>query len=121
MTTTSTASKAGKDPKVDVKERPHGLARVSEQEFYHLTALIRDCLHEAEACVEKVHTSASERFLDFDGQKSEPLDFLALSRNLGDAHDCLILAVQHLDDLRFGTHSRVLNSTLEVIGVFCDR
>jgi hypothetical protein len=121
MTTTSTASKTAKDPKLTVEERPRGLPRVSEKEFYHLTALIRDCLHEAGACVETVHESARERFLDFDGQKSEPLNCDGLVRELLSAHDCLIIAIQHLDDLRFGPYTRVLRSPLEVVGVLFDR
>ena len=93
--------------------------RVQEDEFYHLTALIRDCLREVDVAVSKVHSKASERFTDFYGEsKSEPLDFCELGTELLEARDCLIIALQHLDDLRLGGYTRVLNSPWEVTGVF---
>jgi hypothetical protein len=66
MTATSTtrADKAAGDNPTDVKERPHGITRVCEEEFYHLTALINDCLDEAGFFVRKVHDKASVRFTD---------------------------------------------------------
>src|SRR5437660_1732575 len=98
MTTSSTASKAGNDNKVSVQERPHGITRVCEDEFYHLTALINDCLDEAGVFVRKVHNKAGERFTDYRGEKNtEPLDMSALAEELLQAHDCLIIALQYLD------------------------
>lgn len=122
MTINSTASKAGNDKKVSAQERPRGLMRVQEDEFYHLTALIRDCLREADITVNKVNSKASERFTDFHGEnKTEPLDFCQLATELLDARDCLVIALQHLDDLRFGGYDRVLMSPWEVTGVFSRR
>jgi hypothetical protein len=119
MTTNSNANKAGKDEKVTVKERPRGIVRVQEDEYYHVTALIRDCLHEADVTVNKVHSRASERFTDFHGEnETEPLDFCELGTELLDARDCLVVALQHLDDLRLGGYTRVLNGPWEVVGVF---
>ena len=119
MTTNSTASKAGNDKKANAQERPRGILRVQEDEYYHLTTLIRDCLREADVTVSKVQTKASERFTDFHGEnKTEPLDFCELGEELLEARDCLIIAIQHLDDLRLGGYTRILNSLWEVIGVF---
>jgi len=50
MTATSTASTAGDDKTAadgGRKECEHGMARAREEECYHLTNLIRDCLDEA--------------------------------------------------------------------------
>jgi hypothetical protein len=119
MTTNSTASKAGNDKKVSVQERPRGIVRVQEDEYYHMTALIRDCLREADITVSKVHKKASERFTDFHGEDgTEPLDFCELGTQLLEARDCLVLALEHLDDLRLGGYARILRSSWEVIGVF---
>ena len=119
MTMNSTASKAGNGKKVNVQERPRGIARVEEDEYYHMTALIRDCLREADITVSKVHSKASERFTDFHGEDgTEPLDFCELGAQLLEARECLVLALEHLDDLRLGGYTRVLRSSWEVIGVF---
>lgn len=119
MTTNSTASKAGNGKKVSVQERPRGIVRVEEDEYYHMTALIRDCLREADITVSKVHSKASERFTDFHGEDgTEPLDFCELGAQLLEARECLVLALEHLDDLRLGGYTRVLRSSWEVIGVF---
>jgi hypothetical protein len=119
MTMNSTASRAGNGKKVSVQERPRGIVRAQEDEYYHMTALIRDCLREADITVSKVHSKASERFTDFHGEDgTEPLDFCELGAQLLEARECLVLALQHLDDLRFGGYSRVLNGPWEVISVF---
>ena len=119
MTTNSTASRAGNGKKVSVQERPRGIVRVEEDEYYHMTALIRDCLREADTTVSKVHSKASERFTDFHGEDgTEPLDFCELGAQLLEARECLVLALEHLDDLRLGGYIRVLRSSWEVIGVF---
>ena len=79
--TNSTASKAGNDKKANAQERPRGILRVQEDEYYHLTMLIRDCLREADVTVSKVQTKASERFTDFRGEnKTEPLGLLRARR-----------------------------------------
>ena len=119
MTTNSTASKAGNGKKVSVQQRPRGIVRVEEDEYYHMTALIRDCLREADITVSKVQSKASERFTDFHGEDgTEPLDFCELGAQLLEARECLVLALEHLDDLRLGGYTRVLRSSWEVIGVF---
>jgi hypothetical protein len=41
----------------------------SEDECYHLTALIETCLQEAEHLVRKVHSKAFNRSIDHDGTK----------------------------------------------------
>jgi hypothetical protein len=118
MTTNSTATRAGNGKKISVQERPRGIIRVQEDEFYHLTALIRDCLREADIMVNKVHSKAADRFTDFHGEnKTEPLDFSELGQQLFEARDCLVLGLQHLDDLRLGGCTRLLNGPWEVVGV----
>jgi hypothetical protein len=119
VTTNSAASKAGNGKKGNVQERPRGIVRAQEDEYYHMTALIKGCLHEAEITLSKVHDKASERFTDFHGEnETEPLDFCELGAQLLEARDCLVLALEHLDDLRLGGYTRVLRSSWEVIGVF---
>lgn len=56
---------------------------------------------------------------DYRGEKNtEPLDMSTLAEELLQARDCLVVALQHLDDLRFGGYDRVLRGPWEVIGVF---
>jgi hypothetical protein len=118
MTTNSTASKAGNAKKDRGQERPYGFLRVQEDEYYHLTSLVRDCLREADVIVGKAHCKASERFTDFNGENgTESLDFCELDGDLLEARDCLAVALQHIDNLRLGGCIRVLRGPGEVTSV----
>jgi hypothetical protein len=101
MTTTTTTGKADDKPETadSTKGRSHGVERVREEECYHLTALIKNCLDEAGSLISDVQQQAQERYLDFRGEKTEPLDFTQISQRLRQVADCAIIALFHLEVL----------------------
>jgi hypothetical protein len=97
-TTTRTASNGVADINKRVPaQREHGRARLREDECYHLTNLIKDCLDEAEHLVRKVHGKAFNRNLDYDGTKgTAPLDTDEATQVLNEARECAQAAVLYL-------------------------
>lgn len=78
-------------------QREHGMNRLREEECYHITNLITDCLNEAEHLVRKVSGKAQGRILDFDGSKgTKPLDRDEARGTLNEAYDCASLALTYL-------------------------
>ena len=66
-TATKVASNGDTTEKHQPAQREHGMNRLREDECYHITSLIGDCLSEAEHLVRKVHGKVQGRFLDHDG------------------------------------------------------
>ncbi len=96
-TTTATAasdsSTAGDTPAV----REHGITRLREEETYHLTALVRDALNEAERLTTEVNNQSMNRYRDYSGDKgTEPLDRDDAWRRLTEARDCAQVAIDYL-------------------------
>ena len=78
-------------------QREHGLNRLREEECYHLTTLIRECLDEAGHLVRKVHGKAYNRTLDYDGSKgTAPLDRAEAQRILTEACGCAAVAIEYM-------------------------
>jgi len=78
-------------------QREHGRNRLREQECYHLTSLIEDCLSEAEHLVKKVHNKVYNRVLDYDGSKgTQPLDRAEARQLFEEAYDCASLALTYI-------------------------
>ena len=78
-------------------QREHGRNRLREQECYHLTSLIEDCLREAEHLVKKVHNKVYNRVLDYDGSKgTQPLDHAEARQIFEEAYDCASLALTYI-------------------------
>ncbi|GEM_PF-4671841 len=103
MTATSTASTAGDDKTAadgGRKECEHGMARAREEECYHLTNLIRDCLDEAGHLVGKVNAEVTARYADWSGaENSQPLDYAEIGRIVAEAHDCASMALGYFRSL----------------------
>ncbi len=71
--------------------------RLREDECYHITSLITDCLSEAEHLVRKVHSKIQGRVLDYDGSKgTQPLDRDEARKILDEAYDCASLALTYI-------------------------
>ena len=102
MTSTTTASVASNGGNTTTQkhvpaQREHGINRLREEECYHLTNLIGDCLGEAEHLVKKVHNKAFNRVMDHDGSKgTKPLDRDDINATLQEAYDCTSLALAYL-------------------------
>jgi hypothetical protein len=96
-TKTKAASSGDTTEKHIPAQREHGMNRLREEECYHLTNLINDCLNEAEHLVRKVHGKAQGRVLDYDGSKgTKPLDRDEARKTLNEAYDCASLALTYL-------------------------
>ena len=97
----STATKAATNGEPTDKRTPvqreHGMNRLREDECYHITSLINDCLSEAEHLVRKVHGKVQGRVLDYDGSKgTKPLDREDARKTLNEAYDCASLALTYI-------------------------
>jgi hypothetical protein len=78
-------------------QREHGIDRLREEECYHLTGLVDECLREAEHLVKKIHNKAFNRTLDHDGTKgTQPLDRAEVVKTLNEAYDCAALALAYI-------------------------
>ena len=94
---TKAASNGEPTDKHTLAQREHGMNRLREDECYHITSLITDCLNEAEHLVRKVHGKSQGRVLDYDGSKgTQPLDRDEARKTLGEAYDCASLALTYL-------------------------
>ena len=98
MTTTAEAASNGSDTTADAPaEREHGIARLREEECYHLTALVRDALNEAERLTNEVDGRSIDRYRDYSGDKgTDPLDRDYAWSRLTEARDCAQVAVDYL-------------------------
>jgi hypothetical protein len=99
MTTTTPKAAANGSPTAQTKHpaREHGMAKLREEECYHLTGLVRNALNAAERLNEEVHRELSDRYTDFDGRKgTEPLDREHACIRLSEAYDCAAVALTYL-------------------------
>src|SRR5690348_15730123 len=87
---TTTDSSPQDAPASPAKPR-RGIARLRENEVYHLMGLVRSALYEADFLVREVHDKASDRYLDHDNT-TEPLNGEQVTRLLGEAYQCATLA-----------------------------
>ena len=78
-----------------------GIARLRENEVYHLMGLVQSALYEAEHLVREVHDKASDRYLDHDNT-TEPLNGEQAARLLGEAYQCATLAATYIDKAAMG-------------------
>ena len=78
-------------------EREHGIARLREEQCYHLTALVRNALNQAEHLTNEVNDRAMDRYRDYSGDKgSTPLDCDYAFGRLTEARACAQVAVDYL-------------------------
>ena len=99
MTTTAEAASNGSDTTTAdaPAEREHGLARLREEECYHLTTLVRDALNEAERLANEVNNHAMDRYRDYTGSNGTgPLDRDYAVSRLTEARACAQVAVEYL-------------------------
>ncbi len=97
MTTTAEAASNGSTTADVPAKREHGLARLQEEECYHLTALVRDALNEAERLTNEVNGQSMDRYRDYSGDKgSNPLDRDYAWSRLTEARECAQVAVDYL-------------------------
>ena len=101
MTSISTNAKAVSNGNTtetpEPAQRVHGISRLREDECYHLTSLIGQCLGEAEHLVRKLNGKAMSRMSDYDGSKNtQPLDRAAARKILDDAYECASLALSYI-------------------------
>ena len=101
MTTTTEAASNGTTTTTTTTDAPakreHGLARLREEECYHLTALVRDALNEAERLTNEVNGQSMDRYRDYTGgDGTDPMDRDYAWRRLTEALDCAQVAVDYL-------------------------
>ena len=98
MTTTTDAASNGSTTTTDAPaKREHGLSRLLEEQCYHLTALVRNALDQAEHLTNEVNDRAMDRYSDYSGDKgSTPLDRDYASGRLTEARACAQVAVEYL-------------------------
>lgn len=98
MTSTVTAASTGSATAPDAPAVPaHGLARLREEQCYHLTALIRNALNQAEYLTDEVNDRAMDRYTDYSGDKgTTPLDRGYARERLTEARTCAQVAVDYL-------------------------
>ena len=79
------------------RRREHGLARLREEECYHLTALVRDALDQAERLTSEVNGRARTATATTAARTgTEPLDRDHAWRRLTEARDCAQVAIDYL-------------------------
>ncbi len=99
MTSTVTAASTGSAtvPDTPVPVPARGLARLREEQCYHLTALIRNALSQAEYLTDEVNGRAMNRYTDYSGDKdTSPLDRDYARERLAEARTCAQIAVDYL-------------------------
>jgi hypothetical protein len=99
MTSASTAASNGSAtaPDTPAVVPARGLARLREEQCYHLTALIRSALDQAEYLTNEVNDRAMHRYTDYSGDKgTTPLDRDYARERLGEARTCAQVAVDYL-------------------------
>jgi hypothetical protein len=99
-TTVQAASNGGTTIKPSTQDSPpqpaHGLARLKDEECYHLMGLVTSALSETEHLIRQVHDKARDRYLDTKGD-SEPLNAEEITRLLSEAYQCAISASNYID------------------------
>ena len=100
MTTTAEAASNGSTTTTTTDapaKREHGLARLREEECYHLTTLVRDALNEAERLTNEVNGQSMDRYRDYTGDNGTgPLDRDYAMSRLNEARECAQVAIDYL-------------------------
>ncbi len=98
MTTTSAVSNGSTTTDADAPaRREHGIARLREEQCYHLTALVKNALYEAEHLTDQVNGKAMDCYRDYTGTKgTTPLDRDDAISKLTEARACAQVAVDYL-------------------------
>jgi hypothetical protein len=98
MTTTATTASNGGTAAPEAPAAPdHGVDRLREQQCYHLTALVRNALDQAEYLTTEVNDRAMDRYCDYSGDKgTAPLDRTYARERLSQARACAQVAVDYL-------------------------
>jgi hypothetical protein len=97
----TTTDSSPQDTPVSPAKPRRGIARLRENEVYHLMGLVQSALYEAEHLVREVHDKASDRYLDYDNT-TEPLNGEQVTRLLGEAYQCTTLAATYIDKAAMG-------------------
>ena len=97
----TTTDSSPKEAPVGPAKPVRGIARLRENEVYHLMSLVQSVLYEAEHLVREVHDKASDRYLDHDNT-TEPLNGEQVTRLLGEAYQCATLASTYIDKAAMG-------------------
>ena len=97
----TTTDSSSQDTPASPAKPERGIARLRENEVYHLTGLVTSALYEAEHLVREVHDKASDRYLDHDNT-TEPLNGEQVTRLLGEAYRCANLAATYIDKAAMG-------------------
>src|SRR5215470_13945693 len=105
ITPIQAASDGGTSTDSSPKEAPatpeRGIARLRENEVYHLMNLVQSALYEAEHLISEVLGKARPRYLDHDNA-AEPLNGDQAARLLGEAYQCATLACTYIDKAAMG-------------------
>ena len=97
----TTTDSSSQDTPASPAKPERGIARLRENEVYHLMGLVQSALYEAEHLVREVHDKASDRYLDHDNT-TEPLNGEQVTRLLGEAYQCATLASTYIDKAAMG-------------------
>jgi hypothetical protein len=97
---TTTDSSPKEAPATQAKPE-RGIARLRENEVYHLMNLVQSALYEAEHLISEVLGQARPRYLDHDNT-AEPLNGEQVARLLGEAYQCANLAAIYIDKAAMG-------------------
>ena len=97
----TTTDSSSQDTPASPAKPERGIARLRENEVYHLMSLVQSVLYEAEHLVREVHDKASDRYLDHDNT-TEPLNGEQVTRLLGEAYQCATLASTYIDKAAMG-------------------
>ena len=97
---TTTDSSPKEAPAIQAKPE-RGIARLRENEVYHLMNLVQAALYEAEHLITEVLGQARPRYLDHD-DTAEPLNGDQVARLLGEAYQCANLAATYIDKAAMG-------------------
>jgi hypothetical protein len=97
---TTTDSSQQEAPAIQAKPA-RGIARLRENEVYHLMNLVQSALYEAEHLISEVLGQARPRYLDHDNT-AEPLNGEQVARLLGEAYQCANLAATYIDKAAMG-------------------
>ena len=105
ITPIQAASDGGTTTDSSPREAPakpkRGIARLRENEVYHLMNLVQSALYEAEHLISEVLGQARPRYLDHD-DTAEPLNGEQVARLLGEAYQCATLASTYIDKAAMG-------------------
>jgi hypothetical protein len=97
----TTTDSSPQDTPASPAKPERGIARLRENEVYHLMSLVQSALYEAEHLVSEVLGKARPRYLDHD-DTTEPLNAEQVARLLSEAYQCTTLASTYIDKAAMG-------------------